>query len=156
MRQGRYIPRWHPTPVACSAAAQDDVEDEAMARFVGVLVSLRQKHQDLLQPLSFASAGRDFRWHGAYDGARHNAPTCERGAYQPFRVPLLPSCSAVSVGDGTHVHQLASLRCTPPHPQVCAAEQLSLIQFGTVLTCTHRCCTLSVLQTNARGDCCRL
>ena len=34
-----------------------------------MLVSLRRKYQDLLQPLSFASEGRSFRWHGAYEGA---------------------------------------------------------------------------------------
>ncbi len=49
---------------------QDDVEDDAVARFVGVLVSLRRKYQDLLQPLTFASEDRDFCWHGAYDGVR--------------------------------------------------------------------------------------
>ena len=45
------------------------MEDEAVARFVGVLISLRRKYQDLLQPLTFAAEDRDFRWHDAYDGA---------------------------------------------------------------------------------------
>ncbi len=52
---------------------QDDVEDDAVARFVGVLVSLRRKYQDLLQPLTLTSEDREFRWHGAYDGARRQA-----------------------------------------------------------------------------------
>jgi len=68
----------HDPPRTGSDAAQDDIEDEAVARFVGVLVSLRRKYQDLLQPLSYTSEERDFRWHGAYDGTWHHpsAPAC--------------------------------------------------------------------------------
>lgn len=53
---------------------QADIGDEARARFLGVLVSLRRKYQDLLQPPAFEE-GRAIRWHGAAPGGALNPKT---------------------------------------------------------------------------------
>ena len=67
-----------------------------MARFVGMLVSLRRKYQDLLQPLSFASDERDFRWHGAYEGAGHHLACPTILALEPFAGSVLAAVATTS------------------------------------------------------------
>ena len=57
------------------ASLQADIGEDALARFVGVLVSLRRKYQDLLQPHAFDTE-RMFQWHGAAPG--------EHESLQPF------------------------------------------------------------------------
>jgi hypothetical protein len=50
-----------------SITLQDEVGEEALARFVGVLAGIRRRHLDLLQPRRPAEAA-PLQWHGASPG----------------------------------------------------------------------------------------
>ena len=60
---------------------QDEVGEDALARFVGVLASIRRRHLDLLQPQNTAEAV-PLQWHGAGPGVPCPACVCCRRRQQ--------------------------------------------------------------------------
>jgi hypothetical protein len=78
---------------------QDEVGEDALARFVSVLASIRRRHLDLLQPRSTAEAV-PLQWHGAGPGVPCPACACCRKRQQRSLLTARINCDPVCMSSG--------------------------------------------------------